>query len=53
MDLLSTGGGGGGLLCGMMGLATSSAGWSKTGYTDNVTLDWLSTGSQKQMPIAT
>ena len=34
------GGGGGGSLCGMMAIATSSNGWSKTGYTDGVTFSY-------------
>ena len=41
MDLITPGGGGGGeSLCGMMALATSSNGWSKTGYTDGVTFSY-------------
>lgn len=32
--------GGGGLLCAMMAIATSSNGWSKTGYADNVTFSY-------------
>lgn len=34
------GGGGGESLCGMMALATSSNGWTKTGYADNDTFSY-------------
>lgn len=33
-------GGGGGSLCGMMVIATSSNGWSKSGYADGVTFSY-------------
>ena len=41
MDLITPGGGGGGeSLCGMMAIATSSNGWSMTGYADGVTFSY-------------
>lgn len=39
MDLITPGGGGAGFIA-MMALATSSNGWSKTGYTDEVTFSY-------------
>lgn len=39
MDLITTGGGGAGFIA-MMAIATSSNGWSKTGYTDGVTFSY-------------
>ena len=41
------GGGGGASLCGMMTLATSSNGWTGTGYTDGVSFSYTNASTGK------